>query len=105
VSRGLPSQAKVLGTVVALGGAMLMTLVKGPMMNLPWTNGNGHHESTGAANKQDPIKGAVMILAGCVCWSAFVILQVSAPLIFPIQFFYIYNDIRYFYSKSCWLLL
>jgi drug/metabolite transporter (DMT)-like permease len=86
VSRRLPSQAKVLGTVVALGGAMLMTLVKGAMMNLPWTNGNGHHESTGAANKQDPIKGAVMILAGCVCWSAFVVLQVSAPLI-PIQFF------------------
>lgn len=85
VSRRLPSQAKVLGTIVALGGAMLMTLVKGPMLNLPWTDGNNHHESTGAANKQDPIKGAVMILAGCVCWSAFIILQVSAP--FPIQFF------------------
>ena len=56
------------GTVVALGGAMLMTLVKGPTLNLPWTNGNGHHESTDAANKQDPIKGAVMILAQLVCF-------------------------------------
>jgi drug/metabolite transporter (DMT)-like permease len=79
VSRRLHSQAKVLGTIVALGGAMVMTLVKGAMLNLPWTNGNGQQESRGRpANQQDPIKGALMILAGCVCWSAFIILQVSA---------------------------
>jgi drug/metabolite transporter (DMT)-like permease len=78
VSRRLHSQAKVLGTIVALGGAMVMTLVKGAMLKLPWTNGNGQQESRGPANQQDPIKGALMILAGCVCWSAFIILQVSA---------------------------
>ena len=53
-----------------------MTLVKGPMLNLPWINENGHQESTSAANKQDVIKGALMMLAGFFCWSGFVILQV-----------------------------
>ena len=55
-----------------------MTLVKGPMLNLPWINENGqsHHESTSAANKQDVIKGALMMLAGFFCWSGFVILHV-----------------------------
>ena len=53
-----------------------MTLVKGPKLNLPWTNENGHQESTNAANKQDVIKGALMILAGSVGWSGFIILQV-----------------------------
>ena len=67
-----------MGTIVTVGGAMLMTLVKGPMLNLPWINENGqsHHESTSAANKQDVIKGALMMLAGFFCWSGFVILQV-----------------------------
>ena len=69
-------QAKVLGTIVTVGGAMLMTLVKGPMLNLPWINENGHQESTSATNKQDVIKGALMMLAGFFCWSGFVILQV-----------------------------
>ena len=65
-----------MGTIVTVGGAMLMTLVKGPMLNLPWINENGHQESTSAANKQDVIKGALMMLAGFFCWSGFVILQV-----------------------------
>ena len=52
-----------------------MTLVKGPKLNLPWTNQNGHQESTNAANKQDVIKGALMILAGSVGWSGFINLQ------------------------------
>jgi drug/metabolite transporter (DMT)-like permease len=59
------------------------------MLNLPWTNGNDHHESTGAANKQDPIKGAVMILAGCVCWSAFNILQARTPILIQKENIYI----------------
>ncbi|XP_065625446.1 WAT1-related protein At2g39510-like [Quercus suber] len=73
--RRLCGHAKVLGTIVTVGGAMLMTLVKGPMLNLQWTNENGHQESTSAANKQDVIKGALMMLAGFFCWSGFVILQ------------------------------
>ncbi len=72
----LDGQAKILGTIVTVGGVMLMTLVKGPTLNLPWTNGNAHQQSTSAANKQDVIKGALMILAGSVCWSGFIILQV-----------------------------
>ena len=52
-----------------------MTQVKGPMLNLPWTDGNGHQESN-AENKQDVIKGALMVLAGYFCWSGFFILQV-----------------------------
>ena len=69
-------QAKVLGTIVTVLGAMLMTLVKGPMLNLLWTNGNSHQQSTNAANKQDVIKGALMILAGTFCWSGFIMIQV-----------------------------
>lgn len=69
-----------MGTIVTVGGAMFMTLFKGTMLNLPWTNlGNAHETSTSSVNKQDPIKGALMIISGCVCWSGFIILQVRFP--------------------------
>ncbi|XP_050250391.1 WAT1-related protein At2g39510-like isoform X2 [Quercus robur] len=83
--RRLHGQAKVLGTTVTVGGAMLMTLVKGPMLNLPWTNGNAHQESTSAANKQALVKGALMILVGCVCWSGFIILQAITLKSYPAE--------------------
>ncbi|XP_050250392.1 WAT1-related protein At2g39510-like [Quercus robur] len=77
-------QAKVLGTIVTIGGAMLMTQVKGPMLNLPWTDGNGHQESN-AANMQDVIKGALMVLAGYFCWSGFFILQAITLKSYPAE--------------------
>ena len=75
--RSLHSQAKILGTIVTVGGAMLMTLINGPMLNLPWTRKNTHHESTVSTFHQDPIKGGIMIAAGCFCWAGFVILLVN----------------------------
>lgn len=46
-------------------GSLLMTLLKGPMLNFPWTDANGHQKSTSAKNKQDiSIKGALIMLAG-----------------------------------------
>lgn len=74
--RRLHSQAKVVGTLVTVGGAMLMTLVKGPVPDLPWTKGRHYHQSS-TSQQQHPIKGALMITAGCVCWACFLNLQVS----------------------------
>ncbi|XP_050250393.1 WAT1-related protein At2g39510-like [Quercus robur] len=78
------SQAKVLGTIVTIGGAMLMTLVKGPSWNLPCTYGHCHQESASAANKQD-IKGALMMLAGFFCQSGYIILQAITLESYPTE--------------------
>ncbi|KAM4104545.1 hypothetical protein ACJW30_06G166200 [Castanea mollissima] len=79
------SQAKVLGTIVTIGGAMLMTLVKGPSWIWPWTYKHGHQESTSAGNKQDVIKGALMMLAGFFCWSGYVNLQAITLKSYPAE--------------------
>ncbi|KAH7537243.1 hypothetical protein FEM48_Zijuj03G0072300 [Ziziphus jujuba var. spinosa] len=70
--RGL---AKILGTIVTVGGAMFMTLVNGPALKLPWEKQNIHQDAPKLTHPQDTVKGAIMITAGCICWSAFVILQ------------------------------
>ncbi|XP_019192741.1 PREDICTED: WAT1-related protein At2g39510-like [Ipomoea nil] len=82
--RKLHSQAKILGTAVTLGGAMIMTLVRGPNIGLPWTKHTQHVQTeTALHSQQDLVKGAVMIIAGCFCWASFYILQAITLKSYP----------------------
>ncbi|OMO96960.1 Drug/metabolite transporter [Corchorus olitorius] len=83
--RKLHSQAKILGTIVTVGGAMLMTLINGPKLPLPWTNSSNQHSSSSAPTSQNPIKGALMITVGCVCWAGFIILQAITLKSYPAE--------------------
>ncbi|KAG6765320.1 hypothetical protein POTOM_029351 [Populus tomentosa] len=83
--RKMHSQAKMIGTIVTVGGAMLMTLVKGTQLDLPWTRGYDQQASASALTKQDPIKGALMIATGCVCWASFIILQSITLKSYPVE--------------------
>ncbi|XP_015877000.3 WAT1-related protein At2g39510 [Ziziphus jujuba] len=80
--RGL---AKILGTIVTVGGAMFMTLVNGPALKLPWEKQNIHQDAPKLTHPQDTVKGAIMITAGCICWSAFVILQAITLQTYPAE--------------------
>ncbi|KAG8374946.1 hypothetical protein BUALT_Bualt10G0048500 [Buddleja alternifolia] len=80
----IPSHAKIWGTVVTVGGAMIMTLIKGPVLGLPWTHeSNNANSSSSANNTQDPVKGALMIGAGCLGYSLFYILQAHTLKTYP----------------------
>ncbi|KAK1429327.1 hypothetical protein QVD17_11534 [Tagetes erecta] len=84
--RGVRSQAKVLGTVTTVAGAMVMTLMKGPILELFWTKGRTYHEvaSTGVSLSQS-IKGAIMIAIGCFSWSGFMVLQAITLKSYPAE--------------------
>ncbi|XP_023739387.1 WAT1-related protein At2g37460 [Lactuca sativa] len=74
--KSIHSQAKVLGTVTTVAGAMVMTLMKGPIIELFWTKGRTYHEvATSGVDLHHSLKGAFMITVGCVSWSGFMILQ------------------------------
>ncbi|TXG49720.1 hypothetical protein EZV62_025595 [Acer yangbiense] len=85
--RKIRSQAKILGTIVTVGGAMIITLINGPMLDLPWTKPEDFNQeaSTSSSNVQNPMKGAIMIVVGCVCWAGFIILQANTLKSYPTE--------------------
>ncbi|KAK7279440.1 hypothetical protein RJT34_24493 [Clitoria ternatea] len=75
------SQAKVVGTVATVSGAMIMTLMKGPV--LFGSHGGNEHSQHNGTSTQQTITGFVMITIGCLCWSWFVILQAITLKTYP----------------------
>ncbi|KAL9418866.1 hypothetical protein AB3S75_036756 [Citrus x aurantiifolia] len=82
------SQAKILGTIVTAGGAMCMTLLKGPILKFPWKQVRLLHNQleTGTQNNEEDLtKGALLIVAGCFAWSCFIILQAFLLKSYPAE--------------------
>lgn len=80
------SQAKVLGTVITVTGAMVMTLYKGPIVDILWYSHHGDtttHTAAGSSSAdQHWLAGTIMILV-CTCsWAGYFILQVCLLLTF-----------------------
>ncbi|KAL0347277.1 UNVERIFIED_CONTAM: WAT1-related protein [Sesamum calycinum] len=80
------SQAKIIGTLATVAGAMIMTLVRGPNIDLPWTKVmTDHARQQGEVNLQHSIKGALMITLGCFSWACFMILQAVTLRTYPAE--------------------
>ncbi|XP_071732850.1 WAT1-related protein At2g39510-like [Rutidosis leptorrhynchoides] len=83
--KSLHSQGKIIGTLVTVGGAMIMTLVTGPVIQFPWTHQHTLHQQSSVNTKSshDQIKGSLMITAGCFSWASFVIVQALTLKSYP----------------------
>ncbi|KAJ9694294.1 hypothetical protein PVL29_010006 [Vitis rotundifolia] len=72
-------QAKVVGTVVTVAGAMLMTLYKGPIVEMVWSHYVHPHKTNGAENSgssdKDWLKGSILLIIATFAWASFFILQ------------------------------
>lgn len=73
-------QAKVVGTVVTVAGAMVMTLYKGPIMELVWTKRIHHHHSAATAatisSDKDWLLGSIFVIIATLAWASLFVLQV-----------------------------
>lgn len=73
------SQAKIVGTLLSVGGAMLMTLYKGPAVHMFWSPHHHHHDkyvkSASAVPDKDWIQGSLLVIASCLAWAGFFVLQ------------------------------
>ncbi|KAJ0538406.1 hypothetical protein HanRHA438_Chr08g0343891 [Helianthus annuus] len=85
--KSLHSQGKILGTLVTVGGAMMMTLIRGPSIRFPWTNDHTlHHQtSVNTVNTQNQLKGSLMVTASCFSWASFLIVQALTLKSYPAE--------------------
>ncbi|RWW46390.1 hypothetical protein BHE74_00047680 [Ensete ventricosum] len=71
-------QAKVVGTLVTVAGAMLMTLHKGPIMDMARTK-HAHPPHSNAAGDdstdEDWLKGCIFLIIATLAWASLFILQ------------------------------
>lgn len=97
------SLAKVIGTGITVAGAMLMTLFKGPVVNILWySHGGGHHAATNGATDQNWVSGTIMLLCCIMGWSTFFIVQVYIFHHFLVHFLLL---TRHFVNPSLSLFL
>ncbi|KAK9058761.1 hypothetical protein SSX86_023604 [Deinandra increscens subsp. villosa] len=84
--KSIRSQAKVIGTITTVAGAMLMTLVKGPLLELFWTQGRSNKNViNNGVDLHHSLKGAFMITIGCFSWSCFMVLQAITLKSYPAE--------------------
>ncbi|KAK2976226.1 hypothetical protein RJ640_021937 [Escallonia rubra] len=69
------SQAKVIGTIITVTGAMVMTLYKGPIVDILWYSHGSSHRSSSSTSGQHWVTGTLMLLGCTGGWSGFFILQ------------------------------
>lgn len=86
--KSLPGQAKVFGTAVCIGGSVIVSLYKGPVIPIPWSprgHLQGPHISPGdtAALNKDWIKGCVLIVIANITWSAWIVQQDIVAKLYP----------------------
>ncbi|CAN0926674.1 WAT1-related protein At2g37460 [Linum grandiflorum] len=82
--KSVHSQAKVIGTIATVGGAMVMILIKGPVVELLWSKGRRFH-GPGWVDLRSSVKGSLMIMAGSFSCAAFVILQAITMKTYPAE--------------------
>ncbi|XP_027354153.1 WAT1-related protein At4g08300-like [Abrus precatorius] len=77
--RKFHSLAKVIGTVITVSGAMVMTLYKGPAFQIIKGGGAISHHSNASSStdssEQHWAVGTVMLISSCASWAGFFILQ------------------------------
>jgi drug/metabolite transporter (DMT)-like permease len=85
--RSMHSQAKIVGTALTVAGAVLMILYHGPVMQFPWTKGQHHDAAAAAAQAAGSgfLAGTIYVIAACVAWSGFFVLQSNTLQSYPAE--------------------
>ncbi|XP_050230769.1 WAT1-related protein At5g07050 [Mercurialis annua] len=75
-------QAKLVGTVITVAGAMLMTLYKGPILEMFWSKyihpRKSYVTDTNGTTDKDWLKGSILLIIATLAWASLFVLQTKA---------------------------
>ncbi|KAG2668971.1 hypothetical protein I3843_14G012500 [Carya illinoinensis] len=75
-------QAKLVGTAVTVAGAMLMTLYRGPLVEMVWSKHihppKSYAKSSSGNSDKDWFKGSIFLIIATLAWSGLFVLQTHA---------------------------
>ncbi|KAJ0943004.1 putative EamA domain-containing protein [Helianthus annuus] len=78
--------AKIMGTALGVGGAMLLTFYKGVDIHLWKTNVNllnGHHHSSHFQYSSNRVMGSLLAIGSCISYSIWLIIQTNMVKTYP----------------------
>jgi len=78
--RSMRGQAKVLGIIISVGGAMVMTLYRGPEIKMLNVN-----LKTYKSNENNRILGSILLFGAVITWSAWIVFQAPVVKKYPAQ--------------------
>ncbi|KAI3755262.1 hypothetical protein L1987_55058 [Smallanthus sonchifolius] len=81
-----PGVAKIMGTALGVGGAMLLTFYKGVDLNLWKTNVNllnGQHHSSHVQYSSNRAMGSLLAIGSCLSYSIWLIIQTNMVKTYP----------------------
>lgn len=82
--RTFGGQAKVIGTVISVSGAMIMTLYKGPVIKFLSPGVEGHLMASSSKPK-NLVLGSILVFGSIVTWSASIVFQAPFLKRYPAQ--------------------
>ena len=82
--RSLGGRAKVIGTVISVGGAMIMTLYKGHVLKF-LSHGVEGHLMTSNSKPKNLVLGSILVFVSIVTWSVSIVFQAPVLKRYPAQ--------------------
>ncbi|KAF4377729.1 hypothetical protein F8388_011482 [Cannabis sativa] len=80
------SLAKVIGTAITVSGAMVMTLYKGPILDIIHSHSSsGQQSSSAESGDHHWVLGTLMLVGSCGGWATFFILQSFTLKLYPAE--------------------
>lgn len=101
--KSLRGQAKVVGIVISVSGAMVMTLYQGPVIKILNSNLNAHN-----AKANSWMLGSILLIGGVILWSFWIVFQViyhdQICQFYDIRFLAVFNANRQLIFDTCVLI-
>ncbi|MCH85223.1 WAT1-related protein [Trifolium medium] len=79
-------KAKILGTIVCIGGVLILAFYKGISLNSPQSQHIDNRYTSSPPKLEKWIIGSILLTVGCIMWSSWFVIQAKISKRYPCQY-------------------